>query len=186
MTTHALHTLTDDQLIDATKRATTLERHATADLLALLIEVERRRLHLALGHASLFVYCVRVLHLSEQAAYSRITAARAARRYPQLLPLIAEGALTLSSVERLGPHLTDDTVEPLLEAARFQSTRDVEKLVATVYPQPDLPATVRAVPTPAPAVGPSSLPCKPNRPNRHRQRRRRAPSLRRSPRNATT
>ena len=122
-----------------------------AELLGLLIEVDRRRVHLALGHASLFVYCVRVLHLSEQAAYSRITAARAARRFPQLLPLLAEGALTLSSVERLAPHLTDDTVEPLLEAARFKSTRDVERLIANVYPQPDFPASVRAVPAPAAA-----------------------------------
>ena len=130
-----------------------------ADLLRLLIEVERRRLHLALGHASLFVYCVRVLHLSEQAAYSRITAARAARRYPQLLPLLAEGALTLSSVERLAPHLTDDTIEPLLDAARFKSTREVERLIANVYPQPDFPASVRAVPAPAaaPVAAPLSL-----------------------------
>ena len=131
-----------------------------AELLALLIEVERRRLHLALGHSSLFVYCVRVLHLSEQAAYSRITGARAARRYPELLPLLAQGALTLSSVERLAPHLTDDTVEPLLEAARFKSTREVERLIAGLCPRPDIPASVRAVPMPAseaPRVTPLAL-----------------------------
>jgi hypothetical protein len=152
MTTQLLHDLSDDQLIDATKCAADQERRSTAELLALLIEVERRRLHLALGHSSLFTYCVRVLHLSEQAAYSRITAARAARRYPQLLPLLAEGALTLSSVERLAPHLIDDTVEPLLEAARFKSTREVERLIADLYPQPDIPASVRAAPTPAPML----------------------------------
>ena len=151
MTTQALHDLSDDQLIAATKRAADRERQSTAELLALLIEVERRRLHLALGHSSLFVYCMRVLHLSEQAAYSRITAARAARRYPQLLPLLADGALTLSSVERLAPHLTAETAEPLLEAARFKSTREVEHLVASLYPQPDLPASIRAVPAPAEA-----------------------------------
>jgi hypothetical protein len=152
MATHGPHTLSDEQLIEATKRVAGQERRSTAELLALLVEVERRRLHLALGHSSLFVYCVCVLHLSEQAAYSRITAARAARRYPQLLPLVAEGALTLSSIERLAPHLTDDTVEPLVEAARFKSTREVERLVAAIHPQPEVPAGVRAVPAPAPPV----------------------------------
>ncbi len=150
MTTNPLHTLSDDELIAATTHAAQQERQSTAELLTLLIEVERRRLHLALGHSSLFVYCVRALRFSEQAAYSRITAARAARRFPQILLLLAEGALTLSSIERLAPHLTDDTVAPLLEAARFKSTREVERLVATVYPQPDVPTTVRAAPSPKP------------------------------------
>jgi hypothetical protein len=148
MTTHQLECLSDAMLIAETKRAAETERRSTAELLALLNEVERRRLHLALGHSSLFVYCVRALHLSEQTAYSRITAARAARRYPQLLPLLAEGALTLSSVGILAPHLTDDSLEPLLEAARFKSTRDVERLIASLHPQPDIPASVRALPEP--------------------------------------
>ena len=68
--------LSDDALNAAAKRAAQCERTATADLLRLLIEVERRGLHLALGHSSMFMYCTRVLLLSEQAAYSRITAAR--------------------------------------------------------------------------------------------------------------
>jgi len=158
MTTNALHELSDDHLIEATRRAAERERQSTAELLALLIEVERRRLHLALGHSSLFVYCVRVLRLSEQAAYSRITAARAARRYPQLLSILAEGGLTLSSVERLAPHLTDDTAEPLLEAARFKSTREVERLIAGLYPQPDVPASVRALPATSPGDPPAPAP----------------------------
>ncbi len=150
-----------------------------AELLTLLIEVERRELHLALGYPSMFVYCVRALHLSEQAAYSRITAARASRRCPQLIALLADGALTLSSVKLLAPHLTDDTVEPLVESARFKSTREVERLIAALHPQPDIPSSVRAVPqtkradpppdaraelvTAAPAT-PAAIPPKPVRP----------------------
>jgi hypothetical protein len=148
MTTDELERLSDDALMAETTRVAECERRSTATLLALLIEVERRRLHLALGYSSLFAYCVRVLHLSEQAAYSRITAARSVRRYPQLLPLLAEGALTLSSVGLLAPHLTDDTVEPLVDAARFKSTRDIERLIASLHPQPDIPASLRALPAP--------------------------------------
>ncbi len=152
MTTHELHKMSDDALIEETKRVAAIERNSTAQLLSLLIEVERRQLHLALGHSSLFVYCVKVLHLSEQASYSRITAARAARRFPALLELLASGALTLSSVGILVPHLTDETFQPILDAAKFKSTRDVERRIATLYPQPDIPATLRATPAPVAAL----------------------------------
>jgi 5-methylcytosine-specific restriction endonuclease McrA len=148
MTTITFDHLSNEQLAAEIKRVAGVERRSTADLLQLLIEVERRDLHLTLGYSSMFVYCVRALHLSEQAAYSRITAARAVRRFPTLVELLAEGALTLSSVGLLAPHLTDETLEPLLEAARGKSTRDVERLIAALHPQPDIPASVRALPPP--------------------------------------
>ena len=53
--------------------------------LALLAEVDARRLYLGEGCSSLFTYCTQVLHLSEHAAYHRIEAARAARQYPVIL-----------------------------------------------------------------------------------------------------
>jgi hypothetical protein len=62
--------LSDETLIAETTRAAATERHATAEFLTLLIEVERRGLHLGLGHSSMFVFCTRALRLSEQAAYS--------------------------------------------------------------------------------------------------------------------
>lgn len=142
-----LTSLTDEALMAETKRVAELERRSTAELLSLLIEVERRRLHLALGYSSLFAFCTRALMLSEQAAYSRITAARLARRYPEILRDLRNGALTLSSVGILAPHLTDENVAPILDAARQKSTRDVERLIATVHPQPDIPTTMRALPS---------------------------------------
>lgn len=152
MTTIELEQLSDEALIAETSRMAEVERHSTASLLALLIEVERRRLHLARGHASLFAYCVRTLHFSEQAAYGRITAARAARRFPALLELLAEGALTLSSVGLLAPHLTEENVEQLLDAARCKTSREVERLIACLHPQPDIPASLRALPVQAPTL----------------------------------
>jgi len=140
--------LSDVELDREAKRVAHVERQTTVDLLRLLIEVERRGLHLALGHSSLFVYCTRALRLSEQAAYSRITVARAAKRYPRLLDLLEDGAVTLSSVGLLAPHLNEATVDVLLDAARFKSTRDVERMLAGAFPQPDVPAAIRAAPTP--------------------------------------
>ena len=52
------------------------ERRVTAELLALLAEVDSRRLYLGDGCSSLFTYCTQVLRLSEHAAYHRIEALR--------------------------------------------------------------------------------------------------------------
>lgn len=146
MTVIAIRQMSDERLLDEVRRVAATERRSTADLLALLIEVERRGLQLAMGYSSLFTYCRQALHLSEQAAYSRITAARAARRLPVLLELLADGALTLSSIGLLAPHLTEENHESLIAAARYTSTRDVERLIASLHPAPDIASSLRRVP----------------------------------------
>jgi hypothetical protein len=128
--------LTDSELL---VRATTLagrERQSTADLIATLAELDVRRLYLGAGYSSLFTNCTQVLHLSEHAAYGRIEAARAARRFPAILAHLADGALALTAVCLVAPVLTEDNVFELLDAARHKSKRDVEQLVARVRPQP--------------------------------------------------
>ena len=147
MKTIEIARMSDDLLVAETKRVAAVERQSTADLLTLLIEVENRRLHLTLGYSSLFVFSTKVLLLSEQAAYSRITAARAARRFPAILELLAEGALTLSSVGILAPHLNDENADALFESAHQKSTREVERLIACLHAQPDIDASLRALPT---------------------------------------
>ena len=138
--------MSDEALVTETKRMAGVEGQSTADLLVLLIEVEGRRLHLALGYSSLFAFCTQVLHLSEQAAYSRITAARAARRFPALVAMLSAGDLTLSSVGLLAPHLSDENADALFQSARHKSTREVQRIIACLYPQPDVTASVRALP----------------------------------------
>src|SRR5436189_205618 len=72
--------LSNADLIDATMRVAADVRQSTADLIALLAEVDARRLYLPEGCASLFAYCTDVLHFSEHEAFHRIEVARAARR----------------------------------------------------------------------------------------------------------
>ena len=129
------------------------ERRATAALVAALVELDRRKLFLGLGYPSLFAYCTQVLRLSEHAAYNRIEAVRAAARLPAVLDHLADGAITLTTVCLLGPLLTVENHETLLNAARHQSRRDVERLVATIRPKPDVPASVRKLPAPRSAAG---------------------------------
>lgn len=121
-------------------------------MLALLGEVDARQLYASEGFSSLFRFATERLHLSESAAYSRITAARASRLFPVILPLIDEGAISLTTIALLSGHLTDENHESLLGAARGKSKRQVEQLVAALHPQPDIAASVRALPMPRPQV----------------------------------
>jgi hypothetical protein len=139
--------LSDADLLSSIRLAAGHERSATACLVALLAEVDTRRLYLGEGYSSMFAWCTRALHMSEHAAYARIEAARVARRVPGILERLADGRLSLTTVGLLAPHLTDENCETLLDAAERKSKRDVEHMVASIQPQPDIPASVRALPT---------------------------------------
>jgi 5-methylcytosine-specific restriction endonuclease McrA len=150
MTAIHLSSLSDATLLAEAIRAAGAERRATADLVALLAEVDSRRLYLGQGYPSLFAWCTGALRLSEPAAYSRITAARAARRYPMIVAQLADGDVTLTTITLLAAHLTDENHETLLEAARQKSKRDVERLVASLVPQPDIASSLRRLPAALP------------------------------------
>jgi len=60
--------LSDQELLAEVKVAAGRERDATARLIALLAQVDERRLYLGEGCSSLFNYCTQVLHLSDYVA----------------------------------------------------------------------------------------------------------------------
>jgi hypothetical protein len=141
-----LSDLSDVDLIAEVKTAAAGERRATAALVALLAELDARKLFLDEGCSSLFLYCTQVLRLSEHAAYGRIAAARASRRVPAILELLASGAITLTTVVLLAPHLTDENHEALLEGACHKTKVEVERLIACLHPQPDIESQIRKIP----------------------------------------
>src|SRR5687767_3911650 len=114
-TLSSMRQLSDDALIARVKACVVGERQATAALIAALSELDVRRLYLGAGFRSLFDYCVRHLHLSERAAYSRIEVARLARRFPIVLELIADCRVSLTAVAILAKHLTEGNHRGLLE-----------------------------------------------------------------------
>src|SRR6266478_1807309 len=133
------------------------EREASVELLAHLAALDSREmLYAAQGYGSLFSYCTQALRLSEDAACNRIEAARACRRFPLILELLASGSLTLTSVRLLGKHLTAENYQSVLAKARDKSRREIDVLIAELAPRPDIPSTVRKLPTaiPVPSVGP--------------------------------
>ena len=121
------------------------ERQATARLLASLGELDVRRLYLPQGFHSLFAYCVGRLHLPERAAYSRIEAARLARRFPVILELVADSRVSLTAIALLARHLNEENHHALLTEATHKTVREIEHIVARLAPRPDVPSSPRRV-----------------------------------------
>ena len=154
--------LSDPELLLELRRLAGHERYATARLIAALGELDARRLFLGEGCSSLFTYCTQVLHLSEHAAYARIEAARAARKWPEILDRLSDGSVHLTTISLLAPHLTVENHGQLLAAARHKSKRQVEEIVASVRPQQAVASSVRRVPVRTAAdVNHSAIPSAP-------------------------
>src|SRR4051794_24620502 len=137
--------LTDDQLLATVDTLSARECATTAEMLTALAEVDRRRLHLRLGFTSLFAYCQTHLHFSDFEAYLRMAAARVARAFPIVIPMIADGSLTLTNVAMLSKHLTADNHESVLQAAIHKTKREVLELIAVLHPRPDAPSTITRI-----------------------------------------
>jgi len=147
MTTNdELKRISDDELLRRLSDLLKQSRRAEADLVAHIGEVDERRLYAREAASSMFAYCTEVLHLSEHEAYLRITVARASRKHPTLLAMLADGRLHLSGIGKLAAHLTDSNWEEVLARATHSSKREIEELVAELAPKPDVPPTVRKLP----------------------------------------
>src|ERR1035437_855480 len=99
-----LRSLSDDQLLARLDRFALEERERLPMFLACLGEGDRRGIFIKQGYSSTFDYCVRRLMFSEDEAYRRIHAARAAASRPELLSALAGGQLSLSAVSKIAPH----------------------------------------------------------------------------------
>src|SRR6187401_3004616 len=133
--------LSGHNLLDRIAGLTGREREASAELVAHLAALDTRpSLYAAQGYGSLFSYCTQALRLSEDAACNRIDAARAARRFPMVLDLLASGALSLATVRLLRPHLTAENHVAVLTRAQGRSRPDVLELIAELAPRPDTPS----------------------------------------------
>ena len=139
--------LSDRELVAEVTRLAAVESQSTAALVSVLAEFDARRLYLGQGCSSMFTYCTQILHLAEHAAYNRIEAARAARRFPIIVKLLTEGRIHLSAVRLLAPHLTDANHLDVLRGASHKSKREIEEIVARLQPRPDIAPSVRKLPS---------------------------------------
>jgi hypothetical protein len=142
--------LSDEALLARLEALAGRAREATAELIAHIAELDVRKAHRGEGPGSLFAYCTQVLRLSQAATYNRIEAAKAARRFPVILELLADGAINLTTVRVLAPHLTAENHHAALQEAIRRTKEEVKEIAARLSPQPDVPPSVRMLPAPSP------------------------------------
>jgi hypothetical protein len=136
----------NEALLSEVERLVKADRTVGAALLVHLGEVETRKLYLARGYSSMFLYCRTALGMSEAEAYLRMRAADVGRRFPLVLERFGSGDVHLSAIKLLAPHLTQDNHAQLLDRVRGKSKREIEMIVAELAPKPDVPARMRKLP----------------------------------------
>ena len=155
--THSPGSLSDDDLLRHFGELVRRDHQHTAQLLRHIDEIDRRQLWAKHGHPSMFDFCVVRFHMSESVAGKRIGAARAARRFPLLFDMVARGEIHLSGIHCLKAHLSEDNHREVLAEAKHKTIKEIERLVARLAPQPDVPPRVRALPR-RPAASPPPSP----------------------------
>ncbi len=129
------------------------ERAKLALAVAHVGEIDARRSYREAGYASMFAFCEKVLKLQEQVALKRLRVARIARRFPVIFESLASGALSLTSVIILKPHLTEATSSELIAGAANKSTSQVDELLKRRCPRQDLAAKLEPLPAPPSMLG---------------------------------
>jgi hypothetical protein len=152
----SLRLLLDDELVARLKGLAARERRTTALLVAHLAELDTRDVYLRAGYPSLFAYCRDVLALSDGEAYDRIEVARTARRFPRVLDLLGAGEASLTTIRLLGPHLTSENHEAVLDSARGKRKSEVEEIGASLSRRADVAPSLRKLPVPKSACGMST------------------------------
>jgi 5-methylcytosine-specific restriction endonuclease McrA len=146
--------LSDAELLRQLAALVAEDRANTAILLAHLAEVDARRLYAPAGYPSMHAFCVDHLRYSDDAAFRRIRAARAARRFPALFSALSDGRLHLAAVSLLSPHLTTQNVDTLIAAATHKRKTEIEEWLASRFPLSEALsstlARVRVIPPPLP------------------------------------
>ena len=138
--------LSDADLLSATRELVGRSRLLEADLVVHLGEIEERRLFLDAAYPSMFAFCMEELGFSEDAAYNRLAVARAGRRLPAVIEALRSGRVHLAGLRLLAPHLTELNHEIVLMQAAGKSKRMIEELVARLAPSPPVRNGIRRVP----------------------------------------
>lgn len=119
----------DSDLVIRLENLATAERTLLPETLGCLAEVERRGLHLELGFANIFEYCVSRLKWAEGAAMQRIIAARTASLHNEIYSYLRDGQLHLSAVSRLAPFLTAGNRTEILARAAGRTRVELDELL---------------------------------------------------------
>ncbi len=144
-----LHTLSDDSLLSKVKALAGEERRIHRQVLETLLEVDRRKLHLARGFSSLFAFCTDELGYSPASAQRRIASMRLLQEMSppereQVQTKIESGTLTLNHLAQLQSVARAERWDlhakrEMLQSVEGKSVRQCEKILASQMTSPTMP-----------------------------------------------
>ena len=141
------HTLSDEELLNNLVKLNSNEITLLVEILEHLIEVDKRRLYLEKGFSSLFSYCVSVLKYCEATAGRRISAIRCISKFPELLVLLREQKVTLTSIVLVSRILTEENFKEVTKAILNQGKAEVERYVSTYLPKKEVRESIKVIPS---------------------------------------
>ncbi len=145
-TDSVLGVLPNVDLVAATRRLVLEERQITAEILAHINEVARRRIYAELGFSSLFEWLTKDLKYSAAAAYRRIQAARLLEAVPDVSAKVVSGELNLTTLAQAQTAIRNEerrtglmvsTIEKhnILCSIESSSSRVTEEVLAIRFPE---------------------------------------------------
>jgi hypothetical protein len=117
-----LRSLSDKEILSRIHDLTSRERKLTLAVLLHLNEIERRKLHLKHGYASMFDYCTSGLGYSASAAGRRIQTSRCIARFPEIRELLESNRVNLTTVS-LVSRIRGESDRRRIRTARGNSAR---------------------------------------------------------------
>ena len=141
-----LKVITNKELHEKLKMFCAQENKLNQDILAHLVEVDRRKLFLEMAYPSLFEYLTTGIGFSAASAQRRIDAARLMRQIPEVAEQLNSGAVSMVQLGKIqaagrllkkrGSIVTVENKKTLLNAIQNKSVRETELIIAQTF---DLP-----------------------------------------------
>jgi len=128
-----LRNIKDDELLKSFSEAISQERQSCISVILHLAEMDRRGLYAKEGYPSLFAYVTEKYHTCGGSAYRRIQAARLCQRFPEILSLIKDGRLNLTTLCLIAPHLHERNKESIIQKVIGKSKKEVEYLISSLF-----------------------------------------------------
>ena len=119
-------------------------------------EADKERHHLALGYATLYDWLAKAHGYSHGAAHRRIQAARISAKVPEVMAILQEGRVNLTTLaqvqtalrkeERKGKAITQELRETLITKVEEKSSQETQAILMAAFPDQNAPKeTVRIV-----------------------------------------
>ena len=107
---------------------------AEAELLEVIIEIDKSRIYEEFGLSHLSPYCVKYLGLSEDVAANFVRVARKSLVVPELKEAIDEGRISVTKAKTIASVITSENHSDWIDKAQNLSKEKLEKEVATASP----------------------------------------------------